>query len=69
MHFSTFHSLENNNIAVPIRKSGRWSEWLTAEEKGCMNASIIVLNMDNSIMYNEGNSCGIIDIPVIKCTF
>ena len=24
--------------------------------------------MDNSILYSEGNECGIISIPVIVCT-
>ena len=34
-----------------------------------MNNSITFLNVDDNILYTEGNGCGIIDIPVIEITF
>ena len=34
-----------------------------------MNASITSLNVDNSILNDEGNACGIISIPMIEIPF
>ena len=31
--------------------------------------TIAFLNIDNSTLYNEGNTCGIIYIPIIEGTF
>ena len=68
-HYNSLTSLEDNNITVTIKKSGKLSEWLNAKVISCTNASIVLLNMDNRIMYTKGNTCGIIDIPVIEFTF
>ena len=35
------------------------------EDESCMKASIIFLYEYNSILYTEGNTYGISDIPVI----
>ena len=50
---------------------GRWYGWLTAGETSCKNASINYFNykVDNSILYAEGNACGIISIPIIERNF
>ena len=61
--------LENNNITLTLQKGGRLYEWLTAKETSFNNASIIFTNVDNSIIYTEGNACGIIAIPIIECIF
>ena len=60
-----------NIITLPVNKGGRWYVWLTSEEAGCKNDSIryFKYSVDISILYAEGNSCGIISIPSIEITF
>ena len=66
---STF--LVRNNIAVPVKKGSRWYGWVTAEETIFKNASITYFNyiVDNIILDDEGNACGIIVIPIIGSNF
>ena len=53
-----------NNITVILQKSGRY-EWFTSKDTSFINSSIIFLNVDYSILYIEGNACGIIAVPVV----
>ena len=58
-------------LNVTIQKGNIWYEWFFAKETSCNNASKDYFNasVDNSIMDDEGNACGIIDIPWIEITF
>ena len=61
VHYTPLPFLEDDNSTVTLQKGGRWSGWLTAEDKSCKNASITFLNVDNSNLYTEGNVCSIIE--------
>ena len=65
---STF--LKNNNITVTFQKGSRGYEWIASDLKSCTNASINSFNdiVDNSIMDNEVNACGIFEIHTIENT-
>ena len=69
--FQTYPFLIINNITVPVLNSSRWYGRLTAEEASWKNDSITYFNdsIDNSILDDEGNACGIISIPSIEITF
>ena len=61
--------MKYNNITVTIQKGVIWSEGLISEETSCTNVSNILLNMDNGILYTEGNAFVINDMHAIECTF
>ena len=67
--FKPFPFLGINNITVPIQNGGRSYGWFTTEETSCTSSSIAFLNVDNSTLYIEVISCGIIYIPIIAVTF
>ena len=69
--FSTLSLSKKNNISVHIQKDSRWYEWSISGETSCKNASIAYFSdsIDNSILYAEGNACGILSIPIIEITF
>ena len=60
--FQPSHLLGRNIITVTFKKCSRWDGWLNAEETSCNKAPVIYFNAsgDKSILYSEGNACGII---------
>ena len=69
MYYNPIPFLEDKNTTVPPPKVTIWYRCLTSEETSCINDSITLLNVYNSILYTEGNACGIITISVIEITF
>ena len=69
VHYNPIYILEDYNSTVLIQKYGRWSEWFTSEDKICTNDSGKFLNVDEDTLYTKGNTCGVIDIPIIAVTF
>ena len=57
--------LEGNIISKPLQNSGGGLEWSNDGERFSSNDSITCLNIFNSIMDTEGNTCGIIAISII----
>ena len=53
VHRKSITILEDNNITLYIQTGIIWPGWLTAEYTSCTHASIIFLNVDNSILYNK----------------
>ena len=68
-HFNPLPFLEDNNSTESLQYYDRGYVRFAYDEKSCTNGSITFLNVDNSTLYNEGNSCNIIAIPVIERTY
>ena len=65
MNCKPIYLLEDNNIIAFIQKGSRRTGWLTAGDKSCKNSPIILLNIDNSMLYTKGNACGIFNKSII----
>ena len=61
-------SLDDNNSTTSLQKSGIWFYWFVSEETSCMNSPINFLDVGDSNLCTEVNSCSIVVINVIKIT-
>ena len=69
IHYIALPFWEYINSIVTLEKSGIVAKWFTTEEKTFINSSKYFFNIDECTLYNKGNSCGAIAIPVIEITY
>ena len=65
---ATLQSSDDNNSNASLLKGGIVFECYTSQDTSCMNASINFLNVGNSTICTEANSCDIVSISVINKT-
>ena len=68
MYYNPLPFFGENNTTEDLQRGGRGYGWFTDGDTSCMNASINVLNVGNSTICTEANSCDIVSISVINKT-
>ena len=65
-YYNPIPIVEDYNSTEPLQKGGKGAGWFTTEETSWTKYLMNLLKFDEGTLYNEGNLCCSIDIPVIE---